>query len=64
MTTTVAVSEDTYDLLKHAKEETESATFDETIKKLVLRMKQPRKSYYGSLKGLKPFVREELDRFA
>ncbi|MBI3033542.1 hypothetical protein HYY72_00085 [Candidatus Woesearchaeota archaeon] len=65
MTTTIAVKSETMDLLRHIKDELKAETFDETIMKLVLNMKKPRKSMFGSLKGFKKeFLREEIDRFS
>lgn len=65
MTTTVAIKDETMGMLKHVKEELKAETFDETIRRLVVIMKKPKKSMFGALKGVKAeFVREELDRFA
>jgi len=63
MTTTIALGEYTLDMLKHMKNETDSVTYDETIRKLILKAKKPKESIFGIAKGLKPFKREEYDRF-
>jgi hypothetical protein len=63
-TTTVAVKVETLNLLKQLKKELSAATFDETINKLALNLKRPKKTMFGSIKGVKArFVREEIDRF-
>jgi predicted CopG family antitoxin len=62
--TTIALKDDTYDMLTHVKEEIQAETYDETVKKLVLLHKQPKRSFFGKLKGLREeFTREEIDRF-
>lgn len=64
MNTTIAVKQDTFDLLKHVKAELKAETFDATIKQLVLHMKKPEKSMFGAMKGVKSeFKREDIDRF-
>ncbi len=66
MATTIALKEETKDILEHAKEELKAETFDEAIRKLVINMKRTRISFFGIGKGkIKgEFVREEIDRFA
>ncbi|MBI4448971.1 hypothetical protein HY641_03015 [Candidatus Woesearchaeota archaeon] len=64
MNTTIAVKQDTLDMLKHVKDELRAETLDATIKQLVLLMKQPKKSMFGSLRGIRTtFKREKHDRF-
>ncbi len=63
-TTTVAVKVETLNLLKQLKKELSVATFDETINKLALNLKRPKKTMFGAIRGMKAkFVREEIDRF-
>ncbi len=63
-TTTVAVKVETLNLLKQLKKELSVATFDETINKLALNLKRPKKTMFGAINGVKAkFVREEIDRF-
>ena len=63
--TSVAVKTETLNLLKQLKKELNAATFDETINKLAISLKKPKKSMFGALKGVKAkFVREEIDRFS
>ena len=65
MNTTIAVKSETMNMLRHIKDELKAETFDETIRELVLNMKKPRKSMFGSLKGIKKeFLREDIDRFS
>ena len=64
MATTIALKDDTYFLLKMMKEELNSDTYDETIQKIISKTKQTQKSYFGKSRIKKPFVREEIDRFA
>ncbi len=63
MSTTVALDENTFDLLKYMKKETDSVTYSETIRKLILKAKKPKESFFGIAKGMPPFKREEIDRF-
>ena len=64
MPTTIAVKNETLDLLKMVREETKSDTYDETIKKIIMQTKKPKKSLFGKYKNLKEFKREEIDRFS
>jgi len=64
MTTTIALKDETYFLLKKMKEELGSVTYDETISKVISEIKKPKKSYFGRFKGMGTFKREEIDRFA
>lgn len=62
MGTTVAIKEDTFAMLREVKEEEEAESFDEVIKKLLLEMKKPKRSYLGIFPNLGKFKREEIDR--
>lgn len=62
MKTTIAVNPKTLDLLKHAKEEAHTETYDELIQKLVLESKKPKESMFGKFKKVSEFKREEADR--
>ncbi len=64
MPTTIALKEDTYFLLKMMKEELDTETYDDTINKMIAKIKKPKESYFGKFKGLGEFKREEIDRFA
>ena len=63
MPTTIAVKNETLELLKLVRDETKSDTHDETIKKIIMQTKKPKKSLFGKYKDLKEFKREEIDRF-
>ncbi len=64
-TTTIAVRNETLELLRKAKEESNADSLNTVIKKLLLEAKRPKKSMFGVLKGLKKeFKREEIDRFS
>ena len=63
-TTTIAVKEETFRMLRKAKEEFHADSFDTVIKNLLLEVKKPKKSMFGVFKGIhKEFKREEIDRF-
>ena len=65
MQTTIAVKDETLNLLRKAKEDLNADSFDEVIKELLLETKKPKKSMFGVLKDIKKeFKREELDRFS
>ena len=64
MTTTIALKDETYFLLKMMKDELSTITYDETITKMIAKIKKPQKSFRGRFKGLGEFKREEIDRFA
>lgn len=64
MATTIALNNQTLDLLKRMKEELDSETYDETINKMIAKIKAPRKSYFGKFPTVSEFKREEIDRFA
>ncbi len=64
MATTVALKDDTYFLLTMMKNELNTESYDETIQKLISKAKRLKKSYFGKAKTKRPFVREEIDRFA
>ena len=63
MVTTVAVKEETFELLRMLKKETKADSFDEAINSLLAVAKKPRKSMFGRLRNLPQFKREEIDRF-
>ena len=63
-TTTIAVKEETFKMLRKAKEDFHADSFDTVIKNLLLEVKKPKKSMFGVLKDIhKEFKREEIDRF-
>ncbi len=62
--TTIAVKKHTVDALKALKSEWRMRSFDETIQKLIVKTKKPKKSFFGAFPDLPSFEREEIDRFA
>lgn len=62
MTTTIAIQEDTLDLLRHLKHESGEESFDALIR-YMMRKSKMQKSLFGKYKNLPSFRREELDRF-
>lgn len=63
MVTTVALKEETLDMLKGIRVKLGAQTLDETIRKLIMFMKKPKTSMRGMAKHTPEFEREELDRF-
>lgn len=63
MGATVALKEETFELLRMLKEETRAASFDEAINSLLSIAKKPKRSMFGRFKNLPEFRRDELDRF-
>lgn len=52
-----------YDVMVIAKLSTE--TYDDTIQKMIAKIKKPRQSYFGKFKGLGEFKRtDQIDRFS
>ncbi len=68
MVTSIAVREDTLQMLKQHQARFKTKTHDETIRALFIKHRQgivlSHESMFGKLKTKKEFVREELDRFA
>ena len=58
MATTIQVSDTTMQMLKRAKERTNSSSYDEAIRKLIA--EQPRESLAGFLARKKHYTREEI----
>lgn len=63
MTTTVAVKDETLNMLKSIRDETGAESFDVVIRELIVMSKKPVKSFFGRFKNLGSFKREEIDRF-
>jgi len=65
MSTTIAVKEETVQMLKQLQRRLGTSTHDETIRTLMTRAYRPASEFRGALKHVKEkFKREELDRFA
>lgn len=63
MPTTIQVRSETIDLLKKLKEDRELVSYDDVIRDLITESKSIAKSEMGKYPKLKPFKREEIDRF-
>lgn len=61
--TTIAVKDDTFDLLHHLKEEVHAPSFDVLLKQMVTVVKAQKRSFFGKFKNIPSFKREEFDRF-
>ncbi|MFH1316195.1 MAG: hypothetical protein ABII01_01635 [Candidatus Woesearchaeota archaeon] len=64
MATTIALKDETHYMLKMMKEELNTDSYDDTIQKIIGKVKKPRKSYLGKFKGLGKFKRDQIDRFS
>lgn len=61
--TTIAVKDDTMEMLKQMQRELNTASHDETIRKLIAEKKRPKHSLWGVLRDVKEeFKREKVDR--
>jgi hypothetical protein len=61
--TTIAVRHATKELVDSLKQEWKARSFDDTIRKMAIQAKKPKRTLFGSLKGNWPeFRREEIDR--
>jgi predicted CopG family antitoxin len=63
MVSTIAVRNETLEMLKILKEEKKVKNFDELINQMIGNIKKPTKSFFGAIPSLGKFKREEIDRF-
>ncbi len=63
MPTTIQVQRETIDLLRKLKEDRDLASYDDVIRNLITESKRIAKSEMGKYPKLRPFKREEIDRF-
>jgi hypothetical protein len=63
MPTTIQVRSETIDLLKKLKGDRGLVSYDDVIRDLITESKSISKSEMGKYPKLKPFKREEIDRF-
>ncbi len=65
MTTTIQIQDQTLELLKKVKEETNSSSYDEAIKRIILRKKESFFGYLGkkTKKEILEGLRDKSDRF-
>lgn len=65
MATTIALKDETHFLLRMMKEDLSTETYDDTIQKMIAKIKKPRQSYFGKFRGLGEFKRtDQIDRFS
>lgn len=63
MSTTIQVQDDVYVMLERLKRELNMESYNQVIKHFIRKSKRMDKSEFGSMPGIAPFVREEIDRF-
>lgn len=61
--TTIQVDEDIVKVLEHMKRERALKSYSEALREILKESKTLKRSERGSLPRLKPFAREEIDRF-
>jgi predicted CopG family antitoxin len=63
MSTTIQVQDDVYKMLNIMKKELNAGSYNDVIRHLLSRSKRIDESEFGSMPGIAPFKREEIDRF-
>ena len=63
MSTTIQVQDDVYKMLNILKKELNVESYNEVVKHLLRKAKRMDESEFGSMPGIAPFQREEIDRF-
>jgi predicted CopG family antitoxin len=63
MSTTIQVHEDVYKILSILKKEMNADSYNDVVKHLLRKCKRMDESEFGSMPGIAPFRREEIDRF-
>jgi len=63
MPTTIQVQDDVYKMLNILKKELKVESYNEVIRHLLRKSKRMDESEFGSMPGIAPFQREEIDRF-
>ncbi len=63
MSTTIQVKDDVYRILNALKKELKAESYNEVVKYLLRKAKRMDESEFGSMPGIAPFQREEIDRF-
>jgi predicted CopG family antitoxin len=63
MSTTIQVQDDVYKILNMLKKELNAESYNDVIKHLLKKTKRMDESEFGSMPGIAPFQREEIDRF-
>jgi predicted CopG family antitoxin len=63
MATTIQIQEDVYKILSILKKELNADSYNDVVKHLLRKCKRMNESEFGSMPGIAPFQREEIDRF-
>jgi predicted CopG family antitoxin len=63
MSTTIQVQDDVYKMLNILKKELNAESYNDVVKHLLKKIKRMDESEFGSMPGIAPFQREEIDRF-
>jgi predicted CopG family antitoxin len=63
MSTTIQVQDDVYKMLNILKKELNVESYNDVVKHLLRKAKRMDESEFGSMPGIAPFQREEIDRF-
>ena len=63
MSTTIQVQEDVYKILSILKKDLNADSYNDVVKHLLRKCKKMDESEFGSMPGIAPFRREEIDRF-
>jgi predicted CopG family antitoxin len=63
MSTTIQVQDDVYKTLCILKRELNADSYSDVVKHLLQKCKRMDESEFGSMPGIAPFRREEIDRF-
>jgi predicted CopG family antitoxin len=63
MSTTIQVQDDVYKILNILKKELNVESYNDVVKHLIRKAKRMDESEFGSMPGIAPFKREEIDRF-
>jgi len=63
MPTTIQVQDDIYKRLKAMKKELKAESYNDVIRHLLRKSKRMDESEFGSMPGITPFGREEIDRY-
>jgi predicted CopG family antitoxin len=63
MSTTIQVQDNVYKILNMLKKELNAESYNEVVKYLLKKARKMDESEFGSMPGIAPFQREEIDRF-
>jgi predicted CopG family antitoxin len=63
MATTIQVQDDVYKMLNQLKRELNVESYNDVLRHLFRKSKRMDESEFGSMPGIAPFQREDIDRF-